>query len=128
MKILKQLSIILLITFLGEGISNLLKLPIPGNVLGMLLLLLALMTKIIDPKSIEDVSNYFLNNLAFFFIPASVGVLGCIDILKGNILKILLICIVTTVIVLLVTAYTVQFVVSLQKKKTKNIYEDVNIK
>ncbi|HAG43125.1 MAG TPA: CidA/LrgA family protein [Clostridium sp.] len=128
MKILKQLSIILLITFLGEAISSLLNLPIPGNVLGMLLLLLALMTKIIEPKAIEDICNYFLSNLAFFFIPASVGVLGCFDILRGNIFKILLVCVVTTIIVLLVTAYTVQFVSSLQKKKTKNIYEEVNIK
>lgn len=123
LKILKQLAIIFFITFLGEALSKLLNLPIPGNVIGMLLLLIALLSNIIKPESIEEVSNYLLNNLAFFFVPASIGILGCADILKGNVTKILIVCVISTSLVLVVTAYTVQFLTKLLEKK-KIIKED----
>lgn len=117
LKILKQIFIILIITFLGELISKTLSLPIPGNVLGMLLLLIALLTRVIKPEHIEEVSNYLLNNLAFFFVPASIGIMGCVDVLKGNVTKLLIICFISTCIVLVVTAHTVQFVSKLMNKK-----------
>lgn len=117
MKILKQLCIILIFTFLGEALSKLLHLPIPGNVVGMIVMLIALLTKVIKPEAVEDVSDFLLNNLAFFFVPPSIGILGCLDILKGNIVKLLIICVISTVIVLIVTAYTVQLISKLQGSK-----------
>ncbi|GAA0117100.1 CidA/LrgA family protein [Clostridium senegalense] len=117
LKILKQLAIIFFITFLGEAVSRLLHLPIPGNVIGMLLLLVALLTNILKTEAIEEVSNYLLNNLAFFFVPASIGILGCLDILKGSVIKILLVCIISTSLVLIVTAYTVQLLTKVLEKK-----------
>lgn len=117
MKIFKELSIILFIIFLSESISKVLSLPIPGSILGMLILLTLLLLKIITTESIETLSSYLLDNLAFFFLPAGVGIISSFDLLKGNTLKILIVITISSLVVLLVTGYTVQGLISLQNRK-----------
>lgn len=119
MKILKELTIILFITFLGEILSKTLSLPLPGTVVGMLLLLACLITKIIKVDSLKITSNYMLDNLAFFFLPAGVGIISSLNILSGNTLKILTVIIASTLVVTVVTGLTVQGLIILQKKLTK---------
>ena len=108
MKYLKQLSIILGIYFLGLIIEKSFSLPVPGNVIGMILLFLGLCSGVIKLQMIEEVSEFFLNHLAFFFIPAGVGLITCMDVLKGSVLKLLIIIFLTTIIVLGSTGLTVQ--------------------
>lgn len=117
MKVLKELTIILLITFLGEILSKSLSLPLPGTVIGMLLLLTSLLFKIIKVSSIQAVSNYLLDNLAFFFLPAGVGIISSFHLLKGTTLKILTLILISTLVVMVVTGFTVQRLINLQKKK-----------
>ena len=110
MKIFKELSLILLIYLIGEVLSNTLNLPIPGNILGMVLLLLCLCLKIIKLEWIETVSDFFMKNLAFFFIPASVGIIASFSVLKSTWHKIFFICFFTTIITLVVTGLVTQSV------------------
>ncbi len=120
MKVLKELTIILLITFLGEVLSRGLSLPLPGTVVGMLLLLVCLLLKIIKVTFIQNVSNYLLDNLAFFFLPAGVGIISSFHLLKGNTIKILVLIFISTFVVMIVTGYTVQLLIYLQKKKNRS--------
>ncbi|MFD3155903.1 CidA/LrgA family protein [Haloimpatiens sp. FM7330] len=108
MKLLKQLCIILIINFLGELIHISLNTSIPGNVIGMILLLLLLCTNAIRLSMIEHVSDFLLKNLAFFFLPAGVGLISCLGILNGNWLAFLCICLISTIIIILVTGLTIQ--------------------
>lgn len=105
MKYFRQLLIILIAYFLGEAIHYFLYIPIPGNVLGMLLLFLALYTGIVKLEMIEEVSNFFLSHLTFFFLPAAVGLMTVFSSLKGKWTAIFTICITSTFIVMIVTAY-----------------------
>lgn len=57
MKYLKQLVIILLFSFLGELLQELLPLPVPAAIYGLLLLFLALTFKIVKPESIKTVAG-----------------------------------------------------------------------
>ncbi|SEA15676.1 CidA/LrgA family protein [Microbulbifer marinus] len=59
---------------LGRTISEALALPVPGSVLGMLLLLLALMVYGRVPRGLAQVSEQLLRLLALLFLPAAVGV------------------------------------------------------
>ena len=52
MKYIKQLSIILLISFLGELIHYLLPLPIPASIYGLILLFVALLTGIVPLSAV----------------------------------------------------------------------------
>ncbi|WP_196001589.1 CidA/LrgA family protein [Clostridium sp. 1001271B_151109_B4] len=117
MKFFRESILILSIYFAGEIISGLFHIPIPGNIIGMILLFLLLTSNILKVEKVETLSNFFLDHLAFFFIPASVGLMTSFSDLKGSILKIVLLCILTTIIVLSVTALTVEFIC---KKKQKS--------
>ena len=74
MKTLNQLAIILGLWALGEYISSFIQsvVVIPGSIIGMILLFILLKAKVIKLESINEVSNFFLDNMAIFFIPAGV--------------------------------------------------------
>ena len=108
MKILRQVVIILAILLLGEGIRLATGITIPGTVIGMVLLFIALMTKLIRLDQIEQVSKFLLDHLAFLFVPAGVGLINSLDVIGSSWLPILVIVLVSTVIVIGVTGWTVQ--------------------
>ena len=109
-KYLRQLGIVLTICLLGEMISKLLNISIPGNVLGMILLIIILFSRIIKVEMIEEISDFLLKHLAFFFIPAGVGLISNLELLKEQWLPILIICLISTLMVIIVTGLTIQFV------------------
>lgn len=108
MKMVRQFAIILTICFSGEVLRRALNLAIPGNVLGMIVLLLCLCTGVIKVEMIEDISKFFLDHLAFFFLPAGVGVMSSMGILKDYWQYVILIAFITTILVMVVTGITVQ--------------------
>jgi holin-like protein len=110
MKLLRQFAIVIVICFLGEILNRFLGIPIPGNVLGMIILLAGLVTKVIKLSYIEDISEFLLKHLAFFFVPAGVGIISSLDILKGNWTSILAIVFISTVLVTAATGITVQLI------------------
>ncbi len=108
MKIIRQFGIILLLWLFGELISMGLKIPVPGSVIGMVLLFICLYSGVIKVEMLDELSSFLLDNLAFFFIPLGVGLLESLDIFKANWLPITLIVLLTTIIVVAVTGLTVQ--------------------
>ncbi len=108
MRYVLQFAIILAICFMGDLIHNYFNLPIPGNVLGMVMLLILLLTGVIKLTMIEDVSNFMLKHLSFFFIPAAVGLITCFTILEGKWTALMFISVVSTFIIAIVTGMTVQ--------------------
>lgn len=109
MKLLQQFGIILIILFLGETISVLTKIAVPGTIIGMIILLAALLTGFLKIEMIEDVANVILDHLAFLFIPASVGLLKSFHLVRDEWIYILIILVLSTALVIGVTALTVQF-------------------
>lgn len=108
MKLIRQFAIILIICFLGELIRRIFSLSVPGNVIGMIILLLCLCTDIIKLEMIEEISKFLLDHLAFFFLPAGVGLISCLGILKSSWHYVMLIAFISTVVVMVVTGITVQ--------------------
>lgn len=108
MNIIKQFGIILFLWLSGELISKSLSVPIPGSVIGMVLLFICLCSGVIKLAMVDDLSMFVLNNLAFFFVPMGVGLIAYLDILRANWIQILLIVVLTTIIVVLITGLIVQ--------------------
>jgi len=100
--------IILLICIAGEIIHELFNLPIPGNVIGMVLLFVCLCTGIIKLEMIAEISKFLIDHLAFFFIPAGVGLIAYFDLLKENFIAIFGISLIVTIVVMAITGQTVQ--------------------
>ena len=107
MKIFKQLLIIFAVCLLGHFVSLLLPFVFPASVISMVLMLLLMIMKIIKPKSIKETAELLLGNMAFFFIPAGVNIIQHYELIKDDIVTLILICIISTFITFTVTAYTV---------------------
>ena len=116
MKIILQIGLVLGICLLGEAISLLLPIPFPGSVIAMILLFLLLLSGRLRPEHIREKSDFLLQNMAFFFIPAGVGILEYADTLLPVLLPLLLICLITTVLTFAASSLTAQLVIRLQEK------------
>ena len=117
MKIFREFLIILVLYFIGELLAETLNIPIPGNIIAMILLFLSLCTGIIKVEKVDTISNFFLDHLAFFFIPAGVVLMNSFDSIKSSAIQIVIICIVTTIIVMAVTGIVVQFTSNMLSKR-----------
>lgn len=126
-KILRQLSIILVIWAIGEYISYFISpiIKIPGSIIGMILLFLLLQTKLIKLNQIEEVSNFFLDNIAFFFIPSGVSLINSLGIIKDNILLFLVVISLTTILTIYLTALVIDKMINI--KNTNNKEESNNV-
>lgn len=110
MKLFRETIIIFGIYLIGDFISKVCNLPIPGNILGMIILLILLCSKVIKISQIENISNFLLDHLAFFFIPAGAELMNSFGIIKDTWIKLIIVCIITTAIVIASTGLIVQFV------------------
>ena len=119
MKLFREAIIIFGIYLLGALIADVTRLPIPGNVIGMVILFLLLCFKVIKVEQISTISNFFLDHLAFFFIPAGVGLISSFTVIKGIWLQLLIVCFITTVITMACTGRIVQRIAN-KKEGDKN--------
>ena len=108
MKLFREAIIIFGIYLLGLLITEITGVPIPGNVIGMVILFLLLYLKVIKVEQISTISNFFLEHLAFFFIPAGVGLISSFSVIKNIWLQLLIVCFVTTAITMICTGLVVQ--------------------
>jgi len=108
LKILRQFGIILLILLLGEAIRIGTGISIPSTVIGMILLFIALLSKLIKLEQIDMISKFLLDHLAFLFVPAGVGLISSLDLIGKAWLPILAIVLISTILVIGITGWTVQ--------------------
>ena len=108
--LLGQLCLIMGVYAAGCAIASVLPISLPGNILGMVLLLVLLGTHVLKTKYISEACDYLIENMSIFFIPAGVAIMGCFSLLESSAAKFAFVCIATTVIVFLATSYTVLFV------------------
>lgn len=119
MKYIKQLGIILLLLFIGEAVSRASNIPVPGNIIGMVLMTLCLRFGLIRVESVREVSMFFLTNIAFFFIAPGVVLLESFKVLQGQLLKVIIMITLSTFIVMIVTAVTVSLVQKMIGRKVQ---------
>ena len=74
MKFLEGMAVLLAFQLIGEFVSRLLDLPLPGPVLGMICLFLFLLLNRRVPEALTKASEPLLANLSLLFVPAGVGV------------------------------------------------------
>lgn len=119
MKLLRQLALILVIWAVGEYISSFLSniIIIPGSIIGMVILFVLLKSKIIKVESIEELGNFFLDNMAIFFVPAGVSLINSLDLIGSNIIVLAATIIISTTLVMVITAIVVEKMIEIKSKK-----------
>ncbi len=108
MQALRGLAWLLALQSVGELLARALKLPFPGPVVGMLLLLVALRWPLVK----EDVSvcaDFLLAHLSLLFVPVGVGVMTHMGLVTQYGLQMLAVVVVSTLLGLAVTALTLEW-------------------
>lgn len=117
MKYLHQIMRILLFSFLGEVLNDLLPWPIPASIYGMALLFAALSLKIIRVEQVKDGGSFLVSFLPVLFVAPIVSLLDCWDQLKAHLLPIFLILIGSTVLCFAVSGRIAQWFVRRGERK-----------
>ena len=117
MKIVTQVGIIFSICWISQIIEKLLPFSFPASVIGMILLFILLCVHILKVDRIREKSDFLLENMAFFFIPAGVSIINYFDVLKNWVVQLIVICVVSTVVTFAVTAYSMKLALYLMQKK-----------
>lgn len=125
-RIIVQIGILNIFYYMGVGIVALLHVPLPGSVIGILLLALSLNFKIIKVEYIQDGAGFLIGVLTLFFIPATVGVIDYPELFSTTGLLIMLAVIASTLISIYVTGLLSQIVEKkeLAKKETEAVVEE----
>ncbi len=123
MKLFNQLAIILGIWAIGEYTSSFLQniITIPGSIIGMILLFLALQFKVIKLDNISYVGDLFLNNMAIFFVPAGVALIKSLDLISNNVFVLLMTIFFSTIAVMYSTGFVVQKMINRKTKEDRNV-------
>ncbi len=128
MKYIKESAIIFGITMIGEFLNELLPLPVPAGVYGLFLLLILLCTGLLKLNDIEATGNFLLEIMPILFIPASVGLIESYDAMKAILVPLIVICLVSTLVVMGVTGKVTELMVAVLKKKGgKNAGEEKTV-
>lgn len=109
MKQLKQLFWILFFSFLGEVLSLISPVAVPGSVIGMVLLFIALHFNWLKMTQVEEVGTFLTDNMAIFFVPAGVGLMTNFGILGDVWWQLLITILITTTLMLGFVGLVVQF-------------------
>ena len=116
-KYIKQICIILGVCLLAELMEYFIPLPIAASIYGLVLMLIALWTKIIPLKEVEGVSDFLTDNLAVMFIPPTVGIMASVEEMKQMLVPLIVISALTTLLIMAVTGWVSQAII--RKKKAR---------
>lgn len=110
MTYLIQLTIILIITFIGEVLHRFIPLPIPASVYGLAIMLICLVKKIIKIEQVRATGNFLVDIMPIMFIPAAVGLISIYNEIAHIVVPIILITLLTTVFVMVATGKMTDFI------------------
>ena len=117
MKIILKIGIKFAICWLSTCIERVLPFAMPASIIGMALLLVCLFLRVIRPELIREKTDFLLENLPFFFVPAGVSIIQYMDVLKSSLMALAVICVVTMVITFAATVWAVRLVLRLMERK-----------
>ena len=117
MKYIRQLLIILGISFAGEVLKYILPLPIPAGIYGMAILFIGLMTGLIKLEAVRETGKFLIEIMPLMFIPAGVGLMESWGALKPILLPVAIITVVTSITAMGATGLLSQCVIRIGKKR-----------
>jgi holin-like protein len=106
-------AIIILLSFqlIGEIIIRTSSLPIPGPVVGMLLLFVTMLLRDSLVSRVEQTAQYILQNLTLLYVPAAVGIVVHLHLVQSEGLPIIITLVGSTLVTLTLTALSMNFLV-----------------
>lgn len=98
MKYVCQLGLILAFSLAGELLAALVPLPVPAAIWGMVLMLIALLTRLLRVEMVRETGRFLVTILPLLFVVPTVGLMACFDLVFQNLVPILVILVLGTVV------------------------------
>ncbi len=125
MKTMIQIMVLFALSLLGTWLSSLIPIPVPASVLAMVLLFAALSLGLLRKQYVADTAQFLLRHITLFFIPFGViGIMQNAEQILSFWPVFLLICLVSTWVTFLATAYTVAGVIRWQERRQAHASHD----
>ena len=109
MKYVREFLIIMIFTLIGELLQKLLPIPIPASVYGLLLLFLALCTKVVKISDIEKVGDFMIAIMPMMFIAPAVKIMDIWGDIAEDLIPIIVVMVLSTIIVFAVAGWVTQW-------------------
>lgn len=123
-QVIKSMLILFTSMWAGESIRSWIPAPIPTMIYAMVVLYLLLVFKVIKIEDIDNLATKLLSVLAFFFVPAAVGLMESYKIIETELFQVVIALLISFVLTVLAVGYTVYFV---QKISLKHRNSDCSI-
>ena len=103
--------------FLGELLHHFIPLPIPASIYGIVLLFLALETKILKVSDIKETSSFLIAIMPLMFLPPAVGVIESWNMLRESWFPYVVVTRISTIVVMGVSGRVTQGIIRKGGKK-----------
>ncbi|MDF2065647.1 MULTISPECIES: CidA/LrgA family holin-like protein [Bacillaceae] len=117
LRVVFQILILYMFSFLGTVIVQSLHIKFPGSIIGLILLFAGLYFKLIPISLIKDGAGFLLSVLTLFFVPATVGVMNYPELLSFQGLLLILSVIISTIITIIISGRVGQYLETKQAVK-----------
>ena len=109
---IRALTTLLLLQLTGDILARLLHLPLPGSLVGMLLLLAGLLVRGHVSPELQQTSQAMLQNLMLLFIPFIAGIVAQLEHVRAQWLPFVAACVLGAVVSLVATAWTFRWMLA----------------
>lgn len=103
LKIILQIVVLYAFCWVGTVLVEWLHIPLPGSIIGLLLLLACLLSGIMPAKFVKEGAGFLLPILTLLFIPATVGIMNYPELLSGYGVLLVVIVTISTLMTLVLT-------------------------
>lgn len=116
---IKQCFILFACLGLGHLVVWAVGINFPGSIVGLVLLAAALQMGIVKLESVKSISDFFISNMSFFFVPPSVALMLYWDIIKAEFWPIMIATVVSTIAVMVTTGWVYQWIRGRKKRNSR---------
>lgn len=116
-----QIGALYVLYIVGSCIQQLPHIPIPGSMVGMLLLFFLLITGIVEENWIARGANMLLSHLTLLFTPATVGVINYVELFSGKGMWSIVIVMMSTIVVMLFAGLIGQWSQTREQKRMHEV-------
>ncbi|MEO7455917.1 MAG: CidA/LrgA family protein [Gemmatimonadaceae bacterium] len=108
LRFIAGLAVLVALDFAGGWLARVSHVPIPGSVLGMLILTALIELGVIPMRYVRDAAEFLVRHLALLYVPAGVSIIAYYSMVRGGITAIVAAALASLVAALLVVGIIVQ--------------------
>lgn len=117
MKFVKQLSVIMAVSFVAELMEFLIPIPVAASVYGLVLMLVGLVSGIIPLEKVEGAADFLVEIMPILFVPPTVSIMTSVDEMKQMLVPLCVISVVSTVLIMVITGRVSQSIIRKGRRK-----------